>query len=192
MPYPAKTNRDDIVREALMLLETAGPAALSMRALASKLGVNASSLYHHFSNKEVLEKALADEGATLLLRRLETATQNQPAEEAFRTTAKTYLTFCNEHPALYDLFTAPRPLARAEADAGKDLWNFVLARVEEVTGRPDDTAATVAFWSFLHGFVSLERSGLFGLSGARGGLEVGLEALLSGLPKVERTGVKSS
>ena len=62
----------------------------------------------------------------------------------------------------------------------------MLARVREVTSREDDTAAAVAFWSFLHGFVSLERSGLFGLSGAQGGLEVGLEALLIGLPNVER------
>ena len=191
MPYPAKTNRDDIVREALELLETKGPAALSMRTLASKLGVNASSLYHHFSNKEVLEKALADEGARVLLERLETATRRQAAEEAFQTTARAYLDFCHGHPALYDLFTAPRPPTQAEAGAGKDLWNFVLARVAEVTGRPDDTAAAVAFWSFLHGFVSLERAGLFGLSGAREGLEAGLEALLSGLPKVERTGVES-
>ena len=186
MPYPAKTNREEIVSAALELLESQGPAALSMRTLASKLGVNASSLYHHFSGKEVLEKALADEGARLLLKRLEAATRNQSAEEAFRTTAQTYLTFCNEHPALYDLFTAPRPPAKAEAGAGKDLWNFVLGRVGELTGRENDTAAGVAFWSFLHGFVSLERSGLFGLSGAQGGLEVGLEALLVGLARAER------
>ena len=185
MPYPAKTSRDEIVKVALDVLERRGPAALSMRTLASKLGVNASSLYHHFSGKEVLEKALADEGARLLLERLETATRHQAAEEAFQTTAKTYLTFCNEHPALYALFTAPRPPAKAEAGAGKDLWNFVLAKVGEVTGRKDDTAAAVAFWSFLHGFASLERSGLFGLSGARGGFEVGLEALLIGLARAE-------
>ena len=186
MPYPAKTSREEIVGAALALLETDGPAALSMRTLAKELGVNASSLYHHFSGKEVLEKALADEGARLLLKSLETATQNQSAKEAFQTTAQTYLTFCNEHPALYDLFTAPRPPAKAEAGAGKDLWNFVLVRVGEVTGREDDTAAAVAFWSFLHGFVSLERSGLFGLSGAQGGLEVGLQAFLSGLPNIKR------
>ncbi len=186
MPYPAKTSRDNIVREALKLLEVEGPAALSMRTLASKLGVNASSLYHHFSGKEVLEKALADEGARLLLKRLEAAARNQFAREALAATAEAYLAFCREHPALYTLMMAPRPPEKAEAGASKDLWNFVLERIGEVTKREDDTAAAVAFWSFLHGFVSLERSGLFGLSGAQGGLEVGLGALLTGLPDVKR------
>ncbi len=186
MPYPAKTNRDEILEAALTLLESDGLTTLSMRNLAAKLGVNASSLYHHFSGKEVLEKVLADEGARLLLERLKAATQNQSAQEALKTTAKTYLAFANERPALYDLMIAPRPPEKAEAGAGKDLWNFVLARVGEVTKREDDTAAAVAFWSFLHGFVSLGRSGLFGLSGAQGGLEAGLGAFLIGLPKVER------
>ena len=186
MPYPAKTSREEIVTAALDLLEHRGPAALSMRTLASKLGVNASSLYHHFSGKEVLEKALADEGARLLLERLEAKTQDQGSEEALERTAATYLDFCRERPTLYDLMMAPRPPVKAEAGAGKDLWNFVLMRVGAVTGREDDTAAAVAFWSFLHGFISLERSGLFGLSGAQGGLEVGLQALLAGFPSVER------
>ena len=186
MPYPAKTSQEEIVEEALQVLESSGLAALSMRTLASKLGVNASSLYHHFAGKEVLEKALAEEGARLLLKRLEVATQNQVFREALETTAQTYLAFYRERPALYDLLLAPRPPSQAEAGAGKDLWNFVLARVGAVTGREDDTAAGVAFWSFLHGFISLERSGLFGLSGAKGGLEVGLDALLTGLSRVER------
>ncbi len=186
MPYPAKTSREEILEAALKLLESGGLAALSMRTLASKLGVNASSLYHHFSGREVLEKALADEGARLLLERLKIATQEKPSPKALETTATTYLAFSNERPALYDLMMAPRPPEKAEADSSKDLWNFMLVRVGEVTKQEDDTAAAVAFWSFLHGFVSLERSGLFGLSGAQGGLEVGLEAFLIGLPQIER------
>ena len=186
MPYPAKISREEILEAALTLLESDGPTTLSMRNLATKLGVNASSLYHHFSGKEVLEAALAEEGARLFLERLEAATQEQSSAQTIETTAITYLAFSYERPALYDLIMAPRPPAKAEAGASKDLWNFVLAQVGGVTGRGDNTAAAVAFWSFLHGFISLERSGLFGLSGARGGLEVGLGALLAGLSQIKR------
>ena len=185
MPYPAKISREEILEAALKLLESDGPTTLSMRNLATKLGVNASSLYHHFSGKEVLETALAEEGARLLLERLNSV-QTQTPQKALETTAHSYLYFATERPALYDLMMAPRPPQKAEAGASKDLWNFVLAQVGEVTRRSDDTAAAVAFWSFLHGFISLERSGLFGLSGARGGLEVGLQTFLLGLPRVER------
>lgn len=180
MPYPAKTSQDDIAKAALSLLETRGPAALSMRNLAAKLGVNASSLYHHVPNKEALERMLAEEGARLLLEKLEAETEQISVLKALQTTAWTYLAFSSERPALYDLMLAPRPPREAGPGPSKDLWNFVLARVGAVTGREDDTAAAVAFWSFLHGFISLERSGLFGLSGPRGGLEVGLSALMEG------------
>jgi len=44
---------------------------------------------------------------------------------------------------------------------------------------PDDTAAAVATWSFLHGYATLEHSGAFGASGPKGGLERGVEAFLS-------------
>ena len=183
MPYPAKTSLDTIVAAALKLLETRGPAALSMRTLASELGVNASSLYHHVPNRAALEAALAEEGARALLTQL--GAHAEVVKQPLTSVAQVYLAFARERPALYDLMFAPRPPAAAEPGASKDLWNFVLARVGEVTGRADDTAAAVAFWSFLHGFVSLERSGLFGLSGARGGLELGLQAFFLGLPKVE-------
>lgn len=184
MPYPPQTSRQAILKAALELLETGGPTSLSMRALAKQLGVNASSLYHHISDKEALEGALADEGAARLLGRLEGVTEGRGAGDALEAMARIYLAFAGEHRALYNLMMTPRP--QAEAGAGKNLWNFVLARVGAVTGRDDDTAAAVAFWSFLHGFASLEHSGGFGPSGARGGLEVGLNALLIGLPTVPR------
>ena len=130
MPYPAKISREEILEAALTLLESEGPTtALSMRNLATQLGVNASSLYHHFSGKEVLETALAEEGARLLLERLKTPIQTQASQKALETTAHSYLHFATERPALYDLMMAPRPLQKAEAGASKDLWNFVLAQV---------------------------------------------------------------
>jgi len=54
-----------------------------------------------------------------------------------------------------------------------------LEAASGVSGKPDDTAAAVATWSFLHGYVTLEHSGAFGASGPKGGLERGLEAFVS-------------
>ncbi len=53
-------NRDRVVAEAVALADEQGLAALSMRALAARLGVEAMSLYHHVAGKEVLLDAMVD------------------------------------------------------------------------------------------------------------------------------------
>lgn len=52
---------DDVVRRALEVLDDYGLADLSMRRLASELGLQPSALYHHVANKQELLALLADE-----------------------------------------------------------------------------------------------------------------------------------
>jgi AcrR family transcriptional regulator len=179
MPYPAKTNPDEVLRAALELLEK-DAQSLSMRNLAKHLGMKAPSLYRHFPDKETLELAVVNEGAKALRQDLEKVSRGLKANQAVQEVAKTYLKFAKQRPALYTLLMTK---LSAPNGAGKDLWNFVLDLMSQVTRHKNDTPAAVAFWSFLHGFSVLETSGMFGASGPRGGLEVGLEAFLNGLPK---------
>ncbi|HET7761366.1 MAG TPA: DUF429 domain-containing protein [Phycicoccus sp.] len=63
MPSPARRpglSRDSVVAAAVALADAEGLAALSMRALAGRLGVEAMSLYHHVPNKEALLDAMVD------------------------------------------------------------------------------------------------------------------------------------
>jgi TetR/AcrR family tetracycline transcriptional repressor len=55
-----KIGQDDIVACALALVDEQGMAALSMRAIATRLGVQASALYWHFPSKDRLLRAMAD------------------------------------------------------------------------------------------------------------------------------------
>jgi AcrR family transcriptional regulator len=50
---------EEIVREAIALIDAEGLEALSMRALAGRLGVEAMSLYHHFPSKAALLTAVS-------------------------------------------------------------------------------------------------------------------------------------
>ncbi|HEU5241268.1 MAG TPA: DUF429 domain-containing protein [Ornithinibacter sp.] len=61
MPSARPTlNRARVVTEAVALADAQGLAALSMRALAGRLGVEAMSLYHHVANKDALLDAMVD------------------------------------------------------------------------------------------------------------------------------------
>lgn len=50
----APLTRDEILSAALAIIDESGEAAFSMRKLASALGVEAMSLYHHFADKDAI------------------------------------------------------------------------------------------------------------------------------------------
>jgi AcrR family transcriptional regulator len=54
-------HRKDVVERALGVLDSYGLADLTMRRLGTELGVQPSALYHHFTNKQSLLAAVADE-----------------------------------------------------------------------------------------------------------------------------------
>lgn len=51
---------DAIVAEALRILDAEGLGRLTMRALARRAGVNPMTIYHHFTDRDGLIKALAE------------------------------------------------------------------------------------------------------------------------------------
>jgi len=56
-----RRSRDDVVAAALAILDDRGLPELTMRNLASSLGLQPSALYWHFPNKQTLLAAVADE-----------------------------------------------------------------------------------------------------------------------------------
>ena len=55
-----RLSRDAVLEAAVELADTEGVEALSMRAVARQLGVEAMSLYHHVANKEALLDGMVD------------------------------------------------------------------------------------------------------------------------------------
>ncbi|AXT86228.1 TetR family transcriptional regulator [Aeromicrobium sp. A1-2] len=54
-------HRSDVVERAVDVLDMYGLPDMSMRRIASELGLQPSALYHHFANKQALLAAVADE-----------------------------------------------------------------------------------------------------------------------------------
>ncbi|MEJ7635420.1 TetR/AcrR family transcriptional regulator C-terminal domain-containing protein [Aeromicrobium sp.] len=54
-------HRSDIVGRAVDILDMYGLPDMSMRRIASELGLQPSALYHHFASKQALLAAVADE-----------------------------------------------------------------------------------------------------------------------------------
>ena len=148
------TDRAEIVATARGLLEANGHEALTMRAIATQLGIKAPSLYKHIRDKAELEAALIEQGFNELAEAFESATarHEHPAAEfvaAFRGWAP-------RHPHLYRLMT-DGPLPRHLLPSG--LEDRVAAPLVAAAGGDPDRAR--AAWAFAHGMVSLELADRF-------------------------------
>lgn len=181
MPYPTKLTPDTILEAAWALLEAGGPEALSMRPLADALGVRPSSLYRHIESRDALIWVLAERAALALQADLLDAATGLLARDALQAASFAYLHHARTHPHAYGLLLRSDDhtgQAGTKTPPGKALWNTLLSLVGALSGDPDDTDHAVALWTFLHGASALERAGIYGASGPRGGLDVGLVALL--------------
>lgn len=181
MPYPAKTNAAQILAAAVPMLEEVGQAGLSLRALATELGLTPNALYRYFSGREALLAALAVQGAEWLLADLQAAGSDPdtaPAELARR-----YLRFARSRPALYELFMTCGSLNSEQRRVYDALWALVVERLLPLAG-PHSRQAAMTLWGYLHGMVGLERSGVYDAPGddkPKGTTEFGLRLLLAGL-----------
>lgn len=181
MPYPAKTNAETILSAAIAYLERHGEAALSMRELASHLGLTPRALYRYYPDRAALEGAIAAEGFRRLHADLVEAVGERTGKAALRITVERYLTFEQAHPAWYGLLMRFRVHTPALLEAGHALWAFDVTLLEQVVGKENAPAAAVALWSFVHGYIQLERANILGEMKPRSGFQFGLEAFLAGL-----------
>jgi AcrR family transcriptional regulator len=179
MAYPKLLSSEEILKTSVHLVEHGDADGLSLRAVAAELGVKAPSLYRYFPDKGALEVAVAEEILTVMLGEFRTASATADPAARFRRVVDAYLRFARERFPLYAFVMQNSHPERYGSGAGKAVWNLLLEAASGVSGQPDDTAAAVATWAFLHGYATLERSGAFGPSGPKGGLERGVEAFLS-------------
>ena len=182
MAYPKLLSSADILKTALHLAEHGRADGVSLRAVAAALGVKAPSLYRYFPDKEALEVAVAEEVLNIMLGEFRSASTASDPNTRFRRLVDAYLLFARERFSLYAFVMQNRHPARYGTGAGKAIWNLLLDVTSAISGQPDDTAAAVATWAFVHGYATLDHSGAFGRSGPKGGLERGLEAFLGSFP----------
>ena len=154
-----------VIRAAVALVDEAGAEALSLAAIADRVGVKTPSLYKHVAGLEGVRRGLALWGIEELTRRLGRAAVGLAGDEALAAIAGAYRAFAHAHPGVYP-FTLRAPAQDDDAmiAASEELLAIVRA-VLAPYGLDQGGAiqAIRAFRSLLHGFVSLEQAGGFGL-----------------------------
>ena len=154
-----------VLRAAAEIVDHEGWEALTLARLAGDLDVRTPSLYNHITSLEGVRSGLATMGARELCDRLTRAVIGKSGEEAVFALAEAYRRFAHEHPGLY---TSSLRAPRTDEPEYESASAEILAILHAVLGRYhlDEVAevhAIRALRSMLHGFISLELAGGFGM-----------------------------
>jgi AcrR family transcriptional regulator len=156
--------RAALVDAGLVLLANRSADDLSLRELAREVGVSATAVYRHFSDKHALMSALAAEG----LRQLSVA-QHAASDAAggglpgFNATGRAYVRFALANPALFRLiFSHPSRagLLSPDGEDEPDAMAFLRANAAALAppgGNPK--AVALHGWSVAHGLAMLMLDG---------------------------------
>lgn len=139
----------EIVAAARTLLEEEGPDALSMRRIAHRLGIKASSIYKHLPDKQACENALISAGFEEQAVLFESVVEE--ADDPVTALATAYRDWAHRHRHLYRLMTE-RTLDRDNLIPGAEN-RAALPLLEAFRG---DIDLARAAWAFAHGMTILE------------------------------------
>lgn len=165
-PARPPLTRDGVVTAARSIIATSGLDALSLRRLASDLGVTAPALYAHVRDKADLFEALAEVGFRELLGRYDEI-RTDDALERIRRQCEVYVDLALLDPGLFRVMFMFRPNALAvpgvdnELPAATEAFEHgvaaIAAAIDDGAIHPDHDPMTTAMsmWTVAHGLATV-------------------------------------
>jgi AcrR family transcriptional regulator len=159
----AAATRRALLDEATTLLNSGGPAAVTLREVGARAGVTRGAPYGHFADKENLLTAVAAEGWDRLGDQMHALRTNsrRSAASTLRAALAVIITTAREQPHLYQLmFSPPAADPTAVARAAERMCDEFLAIVAAVADADDAGRYAAILLTTAHGAAGLEASGL--------------------------------
>lgn len=164
MATKAGLTRTAVLEAAAALADEHGLDALTLAALAARLGVTTPTLYHYFPGLPGLRRELALLGLRDLEVTLGRAVMGRAGADALRALADAYRAYVNEHPGLYAATVRAVPEDAELAAAQTRVVEIALRALDAYHLSPDDAIHAVRMLrSITHGFATIEVAGGFGI-----------------------------
>ena len=157
--------RDALVQAALGEVELGGPEAISISALAKKLGVSQPAPYKHFADREALLVAVAAEAFRQFSAMLREQIRKPSKRSKLSRFARTTLDFGLHRNGIYRLMFASRVMASAPKGselhaAGMETFDLLVESLEAPAVGSLRERSALKVWVALHGVVMLAEQGL--------------------------------
>lgn len=162
----AGLDRAAVVAAAAALADAEGIEAVSFARLAEQFGVRPPSLYNHVTGMDGLHRELTLLGLREMTAALTRAVLGKAGDDAVMALADAYRAYARRRPGVYAaaLVRAPTLGDTEEDAAATELVGIVVAALAAYGLTGDDAIHAVrGLRSLLHGFVSLEIGGGFGI-----------------------------
>jgi AcrR family transcriptional regulator len=148
-----------------LLMETGDQEAVSIRAVAERVGVTPPSIYMHFADKNELLFAVCEQHFNALDQVIQQATEEiADPLEALRQGGRAYIQFGLDHPEQYRILFMSKPAAAPEgfqeerlkgSSAFDHLVQMVEAGVSAGVFAGDPVMIAICLWVSVHGVTSL-------------------------------------
>jgi AcrR family transcriptional regulator len=157
--------RDALVQAALREAEQGGPEAISIKALAKKLGVSQPAPYRHFADREALLAAVTAEALRQFGAVLRESTSKPSRQSKLSRIARATLEFGLRRNGIYRLMFASRTMAGVPKDselhqAAMETFGLVLEALGPPAAGYLRERHALAIWTGVHGVVMLAEQGL--------------------------------
>ncbi|MFP8487716.1 TetR/AcrR family transcriptional regulator [Gracilimonas sp. Q87] len=162
--------RDQILDISRSMLFKDGYKSLSMRKIAKRAGVSATSIYLYFENKDHLLHTLIEESVEDLSRYIEDkALPSGSCIDRFKTIINGYVEFGLKFPEKYEIIykVGPNSMARYPKEKfrkARRAYELLVKTIEESVEKgqmdvDEPLVAAYSIWAQLHGIVSVVLNG---------------------------------
>lgn len=168
------STKAQLVSAASHLLDSGGQTAVTLRAVAERVGVSHNAPYRHFRDRSALLAAVAERDFNHLKEAFEEQDRaGQDAGTALRKSAAALTKYARDHPARYRLLfsdpdLSPEPGLKAAAIRPFEVFSRIVDRCQRDGLLPsvDTVSLTGLIYATLHGAIDLEIGGR--ASGSKG------------------------
>lgn len=165
MAKSRRLNKQLVVETAVSLANSSNWQTLTLTELAAALDVRVPSLYNHVQGQEGLRRELALFGVQALLTAVRHAAIGKVGHDALSAIAHAYRAFAQANPGIYELTLQAPAATDAELQQLSAEILGIIGLILGTFGLTGNHALHTirGLRSLLHGFVSLEMGGGFGL-----------------------------
>ena len=185
----AAATRRALLDDAAALLDSGGPAAVTLRQVAARAGLTRGAPYGHFADKESLLTAVAAEGWERIgdqMHALQTDSRLSPADK-LRAALIVLITVSRQQPYLYQMmFNTPAADPAAVVRAAQRSCDEFLPIVAAVVGEQNAQRYAAILLTAGHGAAGLEMSGLLSTDKWHTTAEELIDALVAMVAEADR------
>lgn len=167
MPTPERTTTAAIVAAARAIVEAGGAGSLTMKEVATRVGVRAPSLYKRVRDRNDLIRLVVEDTVDEIGVRLQAAADRTvDPRAAVVAMADALRALAHERPQCYQLTFGPLPPgARPERGTLERVAGPVLEMSGRLAGEDHALEAARTLTAWMNGFIQMELSGAFRLGG---------------------------